>query len=85
MNNLSSIFGLLGSIAAASLFFPQVFKSYKTKQTKELAWFTIIIGMFNGICWIAYGLLKLDPFIYVTNTVLFIGALLLMFLKTKYK
>jgi len=84
MFNLPQLFGLLGSITAAVLFFPQVFKSYKTKKTKELSWFGIIIGMLNGIFWIIYGLFKSDPFIYVTNIILFTGAFLLITLKIKY-
>ena len=84
MVDVATIFGLFGSITAASLFFPQVYTSWKTKKTHDLAWFGIIIGMLNGIFWIVYGLFRLDPFIYVTNTVLFTGAFLLMILKRKY-
>ncbi len=75
----------MGSITAASLFFPQVIASYKSKKTHDLAWFGILIGMLNGIFWIVYGLLRQDPFIWVTNSLLFIGAFLLMILKIKYK
>ena len=84
MEHLTPIFGMIGSICAASLFFPQVYSSYKTKQTKDLAWFSIIIGMVNGVSWVLYGLIKNDPFIYVTNTILFIGIFLLMILKRAY-
>lgn len=84
MFELSTIFGILGSIASATLFFPQVWVSYKTKKTHDLAWFGIIIGMLNGVFWISYGLLKGDPFIWITNVVLFVGALLLLLLKRKY-
>lgn len=82
--SLVSLLGLLGSIAAASLNFPQVWTSFKTKRTRDIAWFSIIIGMFNGAFWTGYGVLKADPFIYVTNTLFFIGAFLLMLLKRKY-
>ena len=84
MADLAPLFGLLGSITAASLFFPQVWSSYKAKKTHDLAWFGIILGMLNGVFWIAYGLMKLDPFIYVTNMILFVGAFLLFVLKKKY-
>jgi uncharacterized protein with PQ loop repeat len=84
MIDVAQVFGLLGSIAAASLFFPQVYISWKTKKTHDLAWFGIIIGILNGIFWIIYGLLRSDPFIYVTNTILLIGALLLLLLKKRY-
>ncbi len=81
---LAYLFGLLGSITAASLFFPQVWTSYKTKRTHDLAWFGIIIGLLNGLFWTVYGFFQMDPFIYVTNIILFIGALLLLLLKKKY-
>jgi len=81
---LTTIFGSLGAITAASLFFPQVWRSYKTKRTKDIAWFAIGIGMLNGVFWTTYGLLLSDPFIYVTNAILFIGAFLLLVLKRKY-
>jgi MtN3 and saliva related transmembrane protein len=82
--SFASILGFLGSITAASLFFPQVWVSYKTKKTGEIAWFGIVIGMLNGVFWTSYGFIKGDPFIYVTNIILFIGAFLLMLLKKKY-
>lgn len=84
MEIIAQIFGLLGSITASCLFFPQVWSSYKTHETKSLAWSGIFIGMVNGLFWIIYGLLRGDPYIYVTNAILFIGALLLAILKRRY-
>lgn len=84
MIDIASLFGLLGSITAASLFFPQAWKSYKAKKTQGLSWFGILIGMLNGLFWIVYGLFRADPFIYATNLILFIGAFLLMIIKRKY-
>lgn len=84
MIEVVSIFGVLGAITAASLFYPQVWLSYKTKKTHDLSWYGIIIGILNGIFWTTYGVLKADPFIYITNIILFIGASLLMVLKKKY-
>jgi len=48
MLDIASLFGWLGSITAASLFFPQVWKSYKTRETHSLAWSGIFVGMANG-------------------------------------
>lgn len=84
MNDIASLFGLLGVITASSLFFPQVWASYKTKKTHDLAWSFIIIGILNGAFWIIYGLLRFDPIIYVTNILVFIGVLLLAVLKKKH-
>ncbi|MEK9156692.1 MAG: SemiSWEET family transporter [Patescibacteria group bacterium] len=85
MITFESVVGILGSLTAASLFFPQVYVSWKAKRTGDLAWFGIIVGMLNGVFWSTYGFLKMDPFIYVTNSILFLGASLLMLLKLKYK
>ena len=84
MVELVSIIGLLGSVTAASLFFPQVWKSFKTKKTKDLSYITVSIGITNGLLWATYGLIKSDPFIYVTNIILFIATLSLGLLKKKY-
>lgn len=84
MVELVSIIGLLGAITAASIFLPQVWKSFKTKKTKDLSYLTIFIGMANGLLWTSYGLIKFDPFLYVTNLVLFIATFLLGLLKKKY-
>lgn len=84
MVDLAPLFGLLGSITASTIFFPQVWWAWKTKKTKDLSWLTIIIGVLNGFFWIVYGVLKSDPFIYVTNTLLFIATFILAILKKKY-
>ncbi|MDO8663863.1 MAG: SemiSWEET family transporter [Candidatus Wildermuthbacteria bacterium] len=84
MDNVASLFGFLGAITASSLFFPQVWASYKTKRTHDLAWPFIATGILNAIFWMIYGFLKSDPFVYVTNTIIFIGVLLLAVLKKKH-
>jgi len=84
MIDFAPFFGFLGSITASTIFFPQVWKTWKTKKTKDLSWPIIIIGVFNGFFWTAYGLLKSDPFIYVTNIFLFTATFLLAIMKKKY-
>lgn len=83
--DISAIVGFLGSITAAGLFFPQVWTSYRTKNTRDLSLTGIMIGLLNGIFWFTYGTIKNDPFIYVTNLIYLTGVLLLIFLKQKYK
>ncbi len=85
MVEFESVVGVLGSITAASLFFPQVYVSYRSRQTRDLSWFGIVVGMLNGVFWTTYGFLNADPFIYVTNAILFVGASMLMLLKGKYR
>mgnify|MGYP001604651688 FL=1 len=84
MVELISIIGLFGSVTASSLFFPQVYAAWKTKRTKDLSWLTILIGVVNGLLWTYYGLLKADPFIYITNVLLFAATFMLVMLKKRY-
>lgn len=84
MVNLASILGLLGAITAATIFIPQVWTSYKTKRTRDVAWYMIGIGLLNATFWTFYGFLKTDPFIYVTNIIGFVNSFLLLVLKKKY-
>lgn len=83
-SNLASLLGLGGSVTAACLFLPQVWASHRTKKTKEIAWTSILIGLVNAIFWTGYGILKNDPFIYVTISLCFGGAFLLLLLKKKH-
>lgn len=82
--SIASLLGLSGSITAACLFLPQVWASHRTKKTKQIAWTSIFIGLLNAVLWTSYGLLKHDPFIYITNTLCFMGAFLLLLLKKKH-
>jgi MtN3 and saliva related transmembrane protein len=84
MIDVVSVFGLMGAITAAGLFYPQVWKSYRTRRTNDVSWLGVVFWMLDGIIWIIYGLLRSDPFIYVTNIALFIGAFLMMVLKKRY-
>ncbi|NIJ43617.1 MtN3 and saliva related transmembrane protein [Wenyingzhuangia heitensis] len=85
MGNFASLFGVLGAMTSSSMFFPQVWKSFKQKDTSSLSWPGLVIGMLNGFFWLMYGILKLDPYIYVTNSFFTLGAVLLLILKFKYK
>ena len=81
---MTVLLGMIGSACASILFLPQVIKSYKTKQTRDISWFTVYIGLVNGLTWTTYGAIKDDPFIWVTNAFLFVGLFLLFLLKRKY-
>lgn len=82
--NLDSVIGLCGSITSACLFLPQVWSSHKTKQTQQIAWTSVFVGLLNAFFWTGYGILKNDPFIYVTNILSFFGAFLLLLLKKRH-
>ena len=85
MVDFASVFGVLGGITSSSMFFPQVWKSYKQKDTSSLSWIGLLVGLLNGFFWLMYGVFKDDPILYVTNSFFTSGALLLVLLKYRYK
>lgn len=84
-HTLLSILGFLAATTAASLFFPQVWSAWRMRRTHDLSWLMILIGVANSCLWLLYGVLKADPFIYVTNSLGLIATLMLLLLKRKYR
>ncbi len=77
--------GLIAGLLTTIAFIPQVWKSWKTKSTKDLSlWMTIIFFIGVGL-WLVYGITVDDLPMTLWNsiTILLVGILLI--LKVKYK
>ncbi|MBI5636233.1 SemiSWEET transporter [Candidatus Micrarchaeota archaeon] len=79
------VIGLIAAALTTSAFFPQFWKAYKTKSTKDVS-----LGMFSlmtlGIfLWLVYGLLVNDLPIMAANLVSVLIAGGILALKLKYK
>ena len=83
--NFFEILGVLAAIITTVSFLPQVYKTWKTKDTKALS-LTMYTFFFIGVSmWVVYGFyLKSIPII-VANIITAISALTLIGLKIKYK
>lgn len=83
--NIFDILGILAAIITTAAFLPQVYKTWKTKDTKALS-LTMYISFFIGVSlWIVYGFyLKSIPII-IANVITALSALILIRLKFKYK
>lgn len=83
--NIFEILGILAAIITTAAFLPQVYKTWKTKDTKALS-LTMYISFFIGVSlWIVYGFyLKSIPII-IANVITALSALILIRLKFKYK
>ena len=79
---------LIGSIAAVlstGSFIPQVYKAWKTKDTKSLS-LPMVLLLFTGVSlWLLYGLLRYSVPLMLSNGITGICVGLLIFLKLKYK
>ncbi|MCM8792236.1 MAG: SemiSWEET family transporter [Candidatus Omnitrophica bacterium] len=82
------IYKLIG-LTAASLtmfsFFPQVFKTLRTKSIKDVSIFTLFQLSLGVLLWIIYGLYLKDFIIVLANSVTLLSLVILIALYYNYK
>ena len=85
MIDFYEIIGLVAAFITTASFLPQVFKTYKTKDTSGLS-LSMYITFFIGIVlWLIYGIhLKSTPMI-LANSITAILSLFLVIMKLKHK
>lgn len=75
-----------GACAVTALtFLPQVIKTWKEKSAKNVSLLMFIIAFINEVMWIAYGVLRNDMVIIVTNVIMIIMCSIMISLKLRYK
>lgn len=78
------ILGYVAGLLTAFTFLPQVIKTWKTKSAKDVALAMFVIAFTNQILWLAFGVLREDPVIIITNAVMLCMTGLMISLKLKY-
>ena len=81
----ADIFGYIATGLNIIMLLPQVFRTWKTKQTKELSLTTLLIFFIACLLWVIYGITKMATPVIIANTIVGISNLLLMIFKFKYK
>ena len=81
----TTILGLAAATLTTAAFLPQVIKTWRTRQTRDIS-----LGMFLilclGIClWLVYGILRDDLPLILANAVTLALAGTILVLKLKYK
>ena len=79
-------FGYVGSVLTSITFIPQVYKSWKSKSVGDLSIAMMLIVILGNIVWIIYalGINNGEPII-VTNAIVMLLSLLLIFFKLTFK
>ena len=76
-------FQILGYVAATSTtiaFVPRMISIFKTKATKSITLGMYLIFVFGVVCWLAYGIYKVDWPIIVANAVsVVLSSIILIF------
>lgn len=78
------ILGYVAGLLTAFTFLPQVIKTWKTKSAKDVALAMFVIAFTNQILWLAFGILREDPVIIITNAVMLCMTAIMISLKLKY-
>lgn len=64
------VFAYTATVLNIVMLIPQVVQTWKTRETKDLSLFSLIIFIVAGILWLLYGVVKQAPPIIVSNAVL---------------
>lgn len=81
---LSTALGIIAGILTSIRLLPQVYRSFKIKETTDLSSWFLIILFFQALFLIAYGFTKPDDLIIYMNLLPFLCSVILLFLKYKY-
>jgi MtN3 and saliva related transmembrane protein len=83
--NWITLLGLCAAGCTTIAFLPQVIKTIRTKQTKDISFWMYFILVLGILLWLIYGILIGDIPLIVANTVTFLLAGMVFVLKLKYK
>lgn len=79
-------FGYIGSFLTSITFIPQVIQAWKTKSVGDLSIWMMLIVILGNLVWIVYALgIGHGGPIIVTNTIVLILSLLLIYFKVTFK
>jgi MtN3 and saliva related transmembrane protein len=79
-----AVLGYAACAVTALTFLPQVIKTWKEKSAKNVSLMMFIIAFINEVMWIAYGVLRDDMVIIVTNVIMISMCSVMISLKLKY-
>ncbi|MCL7762410.1 SemiSWEET transporter [Polaribacter sp. Z014] len=85
MIDFHEIIGLVAAVFTTTSFLPQVFKTYKTKDTSGLSLSMYIIFFTGVILWLIYGIYINSLSIILANIITASLTLYLLLMKIKYK
>ncbi|MCJ7572452.1 MAG: SemiSWEET family transporter, partial [Candidatus Thermoplasmatota archaeon] len=84
-NMIATIFGIIAGILTSIRLIPQLYKSIKIKETRDISLWFLIILFFQALFLILYGITKPDMLITYMNILPLICGIILIYLKSKYK
>ena len=81
--SFSTIIGMLAAFCTTVSFIPQVVKTIKTRQTKDISLSMYVIFTAGILFWLIYGIMIVDVPIIAANTVTLLLTGTVLFLKIR--
>ena len=81
---LISIVSILACLTSTVSLLPQVYKTYKTKSVDDLSSLMLWNFCACSLLWIVYGLLTDSATVWVTNIIMLIFSIILVYFKIRY-
>lgn len=81
---ITDIIGFTAMILATLSLFPQIHQAYTTKKVDDLSGSMVLILLVASVLWTIYGALIEDLPMFLTNLILTISSLYLLYIKRKY-
>ncbi len=82
---ITTVIGLIAATITTLSFIPQLIKTWKLKETKDISLLMFVTLGVGIILWIIYGFLLWDLPLILANSITFIFVLVILFFKFKYK
>lgn len=83
--SLVTVIGIVASICTGVSMVPQLVKLIKEKKADDISVFMLLV-LFVGVgCWVAYGILKKDWIIIISNSFSFVVNIVLTILTIRCK
>jgi MtN3 and saliva related transmembrane protein len=78
------ILGYSAGAITSLTFLPQVIKTWKEKSAKDISLLMFVIAAINEVMWIVYGALLNNWVIILTNVIVLVMSLTMIFFKLRY-
>lgn len=83
--NWVSVIGIVAACCTTFAYLPQSIKTIKTKHTKDLSIFTLLLLINGTILWLIYGIMDKDIPVILANTVSMVLISTILIYKIRYK
>jgi len=81
---IENIIGFIAAACIAANMFPQIYKSWKTKQVDDVSLAMILLVLAGSFLWLVYGILIMSLPIILSDSLGTLTSFLLLGLKLKY-